>query len=158
MRFDSFRPARLVLLPIFVLALYGCGRATSPVGAPPMVVPKSAVTGTVADTNGAVIAGASVTLRDTHGVPAPAGARRPAPAAAQHDILIETTDANGGYMFEPVPAGDYIVSAEASGYVTGVVQITLVTLGAPNTVDTVTVDLALTPAAPFAAQGPGAGP
>lgn len=145
MRFHSARPARRLLAPLLLAAAFaGCGRADSPLTSTP-VAPFAVVTGAVRDTSGAALAGASVTLQDTHGAPAPAAARRAAPLALRHGILQQTTDATGRYTFEPVPPGDYVLSASAGGHQSRIMPLTLETAGDPNTADTTRVDIELTP-------------
>jgi hypothetical protein len=140
----SFRLPVTIIGPALALGVSfaGCGRATSPTST---MAPRSVVAGTVSDTSGAAIAGASVTLRDSHAVPAPRAGRGAGPLALQHDVLVLTTDANGRYAFEPVFAGDYVVTGSADGYQSNLVPVTVVTTGEPNTVDTTTVDIPLTP-------------
>lgn len=145
MRFDVRVPARRLLPPALIAAaLAGCGRADSPLTSAP-VTPYAVVTGTVRDTTGATLAGAGVTLQDTHGAPVPAGVRHAAPLALQHGVLQQTTDAAGRYAFEPVPSGGYVLTGSAAGHETRIVPLTIVTEGDPNTVDTMVVHIELTP-------------
>jgi hypothetical protein len=146
MRFDRFALTRrlMPLLALAAAAAAGCGRADSPLTSAP-VAPLAVVTGAVRDTSGVAIAGATVTLEDTHGAPAPMAARRAAPLALQHGVLQQTTDAGGRYTFEPVPPGDYVLTGSAGGHRERVVPVTLVTEGDPNTPDTTAVDIELTP-------------
>ena len=105
---------------------------------------RSAVAGEVHDPSSAPIAGATVMLQDTH-VPAPGDARRPAPAAVAHDILVEQSDANGRFVFEPIPAGDYVVTASANGYETAILPVTVTVDGNGATTDTTVVDVQMMP-------------
>jgi len=139
------RHFQLPFLALALGALAGCGRADSPVTGPPAVAPKSVVAGTVRDTGGVVIAGATVTLRDTHVVPGPSAGRVASPAALAHDVLMLTSGADGSFAFEPLPAGDYVVSATASGYLASTRPVYVAPEGGPNDVDTTHVDIPLTP-------------
>lgn len=132
------------LLLAAVAALAGCGRSASPVTSAP-VAPLAVVTGTVSDTSGAILAGAIVTLQDSHGAPAPAAARRAAALALRHGVLQTATDAQGRYAFEPVAAGDYLLTGSAAGHATRELPLAIVTEGDPNVPDTLTVDVVLTP-------------
>jgi hypothetical protein len=123
----------------------GCSRSAPPVTGPPEVVPKVVVSGEVRDLAGALIEGAIVTLTDLHNVPAPAASRGATPAAVQHGVLLITTEADGRFLFEPIPAGEYIVRGTKTGFLPTLVEVTLVGDGEFNSIDTTVVDLPLTP-------------
>jgi hypothetical protein len=137
---------RVFLSLLIAAAVGGCGRAASPTGVAPA---KSVVTGTVSDTLGTAIAGATVTLRDGHVTPAPRAGRAAPPAALQHDVFTRTTDAAGRYAFEPVLAGEYFVTAEAGGYAATGIAFTI-EAGAAGAVDTTVMNIILWPPSPVA--------
>lgn len=132
----------MALALALIVAGQGCGRAAAPVAVPPVVPPRSVVSGEVRATGGLAIAGATVTLSDLHVAPSARGA---APAALQHDVLMLTTDAAGRFAFEPIPAGDYVVRGMASGYYPVALPVTVEGGGAPNSVDTTRVTVSLAP-------------
>jgi Carboxypeptidase regulatory-like domain len=128
-----------------ILAVAGCSRRSTVINATIFWDPdRSAVAGEVRDPSSAPIAGATVTLQDTH-TPSPGDARRPAPATVAHDILVEQSDANGRFVFEPVPAGDYVVQASANGYEPATLPVTVIVDGDGATTDTTVVSVQLMP-------------
>ncbi len=77
------------------------------------------VLGTVADSNGAAVAGATVTLRNT----------------ATGITAIARTDENGNYQFFNVKIGTYTVTAEASGFSKAAAENIQVTVNARQRID-----------------------
>ena len=78
--------------------------------APPVLAETTgAILGTVTDPQGAVVAGATVTVRQT----------------ATNLTRTATTDQAGAYRFSALPLGPYEVSVEATGFRPGTVKLTL---------------------------------
>jgi hypothetical protein len=114
---------RAILTTVLAFAVPGCGRSTSSPVAPMPTPPQWTVAGTVRG-NGAVLGAASVTIT-----------KQPLPIP----VTRTTTDASGRYLFPAIDEGSYLVWAEAVGYVT---EILPVTLTSSRTVD---FDLPLNP-------------
>src|SRR5262245_50928984 len=81
-------------------------------------VSTSRLTGTVQDVSGAVVAGATVTLRNEG-----TGALRTANSAE-----------NGSFTFDAIPTGMYTVEVEAQGFKKAVLRANEVRIGQPTTV------------------------
>ena len=65
---------------------------------------RSKIAGTITDSTGAALPGATVTLTET----------------SRNQVLVATTDASGAYTFTNITSGVYTVSAELSGFVKAV--------------------------------------
>ena len=113
-----------ILTTVLALAVLGCGGSTSSPVAPMPTPPQWTVAGTVRG-NGAVLGAASVTIT-----------KQPLPSP----VARTTTDGSGRYLFAAIEEGSYLVWAEAPGYVTVILPVTLTS---SRTVD---FDMPLNPA------------
>jgi hypothetical protein len=96
-----------IVIAALALVALGCGSSTSNPTAP--IPPQWTLSGTVRG-NGAVLSAASVTIT-----------RQPLPAF----VTRTTTDGGGRYLIPSIDEGSYFVSAEAAGYVTVILPVTL---------------------------------
>src|SRR5712691_2497286 len=116
------RRDRIVPLVLAVLAVAGAVGEAAPASSAPADV-AAEVTGQVKDSTGAVIVGASVTLRATTG----------------NFVRDTATDARGRYRFQGVPPGGYVLVATRDGFSPASQEVAVASSGA-------TVDLVLSPA------------
>jgi hypothetical protein len=112
-----------ILITALAFAVLGCGSSTSSPVAPNPTPPQWTLTGTVRG-DGAVLSTASVTIT-----------KQPLPIP----VAKTTTDGRGGYLFPAIDEGSYFVGAEAPGYVTVILPVTL------TSARTVDFDLPLNP-------------
>ncbi len=85
----SLRPVLGAILVMLAASVTGFGQSTT-----------GTVAGSVSDTTGALIPGATVTLTEV----------------ATHDRRTTTTGSGGDYLFPSVPPGDYVLEAVANGF------------------------------------------
>ena len=113
-----------ILTTALAFAVIGCGSSTSGPVAPMQTPPQWTLTGTVRG-SGAVLSAASVTIT-----------KQPLPIP----VAKTTTDGSGRYLFPAIDEGSYFVGAEAAGYVSLILPVTL------SSTRTVDFDLPLNPA------------
>jgi hypothetical protein len=96
-----------------------------PADAPAQFALRSQIDGTITDSTGAAVPGATITLTET----------------TRNQVQVDTTDENGNYTFSNLASGVYTVAAELQGFAAVVSEA--ITLGSAATSR---VDLVLTPA------------
>jgi iron complex outermembrane receptor protein len=92
---------RLIFRTLIALALLSLSAAT--------FAQNAQVTGVITDPNGAVVPAATVTLT----------------AESTHTALRSTTNEEGVYVFHSVPAGEYVLAVEATGFKTASAKATV---------------------------------
>jgi iron complex outermembrane receptor protein len=92
---------RLIFRTLIAFALLSLSAAT--------FAQNAQVTGTITDPNGAVVPAATVTLT----------------AESTHAVLTSTTNEEGVYVFHSVPAAEYVLAVEATGFKTASAKATV---------------------------------